>query len=570
MLIAKDVIKKNTSSPIVPAVGLVLLTASLYGPGLTQSRGVAGDSFHHLMNGIFVHDAFSDPSTAFSDPLEFGKNYYRHYPAMNLGYYPPVFPVLEAVTMGVVGVSSFSGQLTVLVLAMSMSLFAFAWFRLRLDCWWAFAAAAVLVATPTLVYWGRDIMLEIPALAFMLGAMWGFESAIRADKPSWSSCLVCGVCSALAFLTKQHTLLLLGVYGISIVTTRRWRHVLNPRVIVALSIMGLAGAAVIVMTLKVGGTAVGHTLGLNRQHVAQRFNIDQWLHYLRWLPKIVTWPTVVLAVVGLVVVIRKKLPYTSVLVSWIIIFYLMHSYFRGQTYRYGCLWVPPFVLLGAIGLKHVARARVEGADGAARATVSPIRGVVLTLWVGATIVQGAMIERPIVPLAYQQAADVLSEMAPPFSCLTFFPDFPGRPAVCYRLAVEKKITPERPVASFGHILRAGQILNGWRDKWPDLHSLDAALRGWNVKYILTETPCPINERAGEHLIAEAVDGLVSGGGFREVGRWPAYWTSKSVPERTLILYERRGPMVFSEEAAWPLRLARMKFTLDPKKKVSTP
>lgn len=570
MLITNNETKKSTPRPILPAVGLVLLTLALYGPGLTQSRGVAGDSFHHLMNGIFVHDALCDPVAAISDPLEFGKNYYRHYPAVNLGYYPPVFPMLEAVTMSVVGVSSFAGQLTVLLFALCMALFAFAWFRLRLDRWWAFAAAAVLVATPTMVYWGRDIMLEIPALAFMLGGMWGFESAIRADKPSWRSCLVCGLCTAMALLTKQHALLLFGVYGISIVTTRRWKHLLNPRVVVALAIMGIAGAAITLMTLKVGGAAVGHTLGLNRQHVAQRFNAGQWLYYLRVLPEIVTWPTLVLAVVGLIVAVRKKVPHTSVLVAWIIVFYIMHSYFRGQTYRYGCLWIPPFVMLGAIGLRHLWVSGEDGADGVARAKVLPIGGVVLSLWLGATIVQGARIEIPTVPHAYQQAADDLSKMAPPFSCMTFFPDFPGRPAVCFRLAVEKDRNPDRPVDSFGHVLRAGQVLRGWRNKWSDLDGLDDALKSWNVKYIFTETPRPINERAGEHLIAEAVDGLVASDAFREVSRWPVHWTSKWMPERTLILYERSEPMVFHENAAWPLELARMKITIAPQKRAATP
>ena len=132
-------------------IALVLLTVVLYGRDLTRSTGFSGDSFHHLMNGIFIFDALHEPRRALADPLAYATNYYQHYPAVNLGYYMPVFPAIEAAFMMVFGVSPATGQTAVLFMAVVLTLFSFAWFRLRFDPWWAAGATVLLMSTPQLV-----------------------------------------------------------------------------------------------------------------------------------------------------------------------------------------------------------------------------------------------------------------------------------------------------------------------------------------------------------------------------------------------------------------------------------
>lgn len=153
------------------SVFLIAVTLVLYGQNLTHSLGEFPDASHHLMNGIFVHDALHEARAAAAAPVDYAIEYYRHYPAVNLGYYLPVFPMLEAGMMFLFGVSGASAQLAVLVCAILLALFAQAWFLLRFPPWWAGCAALLLTATPYLVYWGRDIMLEVPLLAFVTGAI---------------------------------------------------------------------------------------------------------------------------------------------------------------------------------------------------------------------------------------------------------------------------------------------------------------------------------------------------------------------------------------------------------------
>ena len=539
-----------------PWLALVILTVILYGRGMTQSKGAFGDAFHHLMNGIFVLDAASDPVSSLSDPLAFGIDYYQHFPAVNIGYYPPFFPIMEAGVMSVVGVSPVAGQLTVLILAVAMALLAFAWLRLRFDPWWAMGTVVVLISTPLLVTWGKDIMLEVPTLAFMLGGMWGFERILRADKPSWSSVCLWALFSILALWTKQHAILILGVFGAGLITTGRWRHYIHPRVFVGGVAILLALGGIIKMTLSVGGAAVGHTLGHNRQHVADRFNVEQWTFYLRNLPEFVTWPTLILAGVGLVFVLRRRVPYASLLLLWLASFYVMHSYFKGQTARYACLWLPPFFVLAASALKQIPWRIPLRVWPARMPNGLPVGGVVLTLWAGFSIATAATIAQPPVPDAYQHAAGDLRDRLSPFTCMTFFPDHPGRMSVCYRLAIEDDTRRPRAVNSYGRIVRAGQVLANWRDQWSSAAELDASLKRWNVKYIATEVPRPIDVGARDDVVASGVEAVLALGTYRVVRNWPVYWAGHSVDERTLLLYERVEPMTFNPNENPTLALTR--------------
>ena len=544
----------------LPVYGLVVLTLVLYGRGFTHSRGASGDSFHHLINGIFVYDAARSPADALADPMGFATRYYSHYPAVSLGYYPPGFAMIEASLMALFGVSAATGQLAVLLLSLLMALMAYAWLRLRFDPWWAAGTAAVLVSTPLLVDWGRGIMLEVPLVAFVIGAMWGFERALRSDRPSWSAVLTTAVCTTLAVWTKQHALLLLGIFAVSILASRRWRLLFMPRMLAGVLWIAAAAGGVIAMTLMVGGDAVGHTTGFTAQHAVDRINLAQWTFYLKRIPSILGWPMLLTAGLGFVWVCCRKETHVTPLLAWIVLFYLMHSYFKAQHIRYASLWIPPFCVLAAIGLKHLpfSLPLPKGLSSSRRRVSAG--AVVLTLWVVVAVVGGY--PRPIraVPSVYQRATDDLCDRQGPFTCLTYFPDRPGRIAVCLRLAVEERRSRRRDIYSFGRILRAMHVVRAWRARYRDISHLNTSLMNWNVKYILTELPRPRDYFARINELAAAVDGLIDPdrGYFRLVRSYPVKLTDgRSPTERTLALYERIEPMEYDPEAAAPLHTARV-------------
>lgn len=462
-------------------VALVLLTLILYGRGLAHSRGSYGDAFHHLINGVFLYDVFQQPTEFLRDPWAFGGKYYLHFPAVSLGYYMPGFPLIESLLMLVLGVSPATGQLAVLLCAIAMALFTYEWFRLRFGHWWAAGGTVVLVSMPQLVYWGRDIMLEIPMMAFVIGAMWLFEKLCRQEQPRWSTAISWGIVTAAAVLIKQHALLLLAIYFFSMLAVRRWGHLRFPAIWIGILIGSAAAAGVVAVTFALGGDAVGHSIGFTKQHALDRFVPEQWTFYLGILPTRIGSITLALAAVGLISAFQSRDRYVWPYVIWIVCFYIMHSYFKAQSARYACLWIPPFVMLSVIGLRFFS-------DGFERPSAKGYRHL---KWVGASalaayaalILAHTIHLKPTpVPSAYQRSADDLCERLGGYTCLTFFPDRPGRIAVCFRMAVEEKSQQTgSSIYSFGRILRAKQVFRDGRERWGEADALSKALKDWNVK-----------------------------------------------------------------------------------------
>lgn len=535
------------------AVGLVLLTVVLYGRDLAHSRGEFGDSFHHLINGIFVYDALHEPLRSLSDPWAFGHQYYLSYPAISIGYYMPAFPMMEAGLMSVFGVSPAVGQATVLLHAVMLTLCAFAWFRLRLDVGWAAGATVALISTPLLVQWGRDIMLEIPMLAYATASVLFLERLLRSERFRWSDALLWALTASLAFWVKQHALMLVGVFGLTVVAARRWRVFISPPFLTASALIAIAAAGVMFATASMGGDAVGHTIGFNKAHALDRMNLDQWTYYVRELPNIAGWPTVLLAALGLFLALRERRKSLTPVLAWVICFYVMHSYFKAQSVRYACLWLPPIFLLATGGVQYLGRL-LAGGDGR-RAGI--FGAGLLVVFAGAELVRGARVPAPYVAPAYQRAADDLCEVLSPYSCLTFFPDRPGRAAVCFRLAVEQRRSRERGIHAFGRILRAGQVLRNWRERWDDAHALAADLAEWNVKYILTESPQRMDARGQDGQTSAALEAVLALGEFRPLRRYAVVRKRDPLIRRTVTLYERIKPLEFNPDAHPPIRTGRV-------------
>ncbi|MBI4718943.1 MAG: glycosyltransferase family 39 protein [Planctomycetes bacterium] len=559
------------------AVALVALAVGLHGYRFTHSLGEFIDASHHLMNGIFIHDVLHQPITALSDPRAFAFNYYRHYPAVNLGYYPPVFPLTEAAMMLLFGVSGATGQLTVLLHTIPLTLFAFAWFRLRLSLWWAAGATVLLVAAPFLVYWGRDIMLETPVLAWVMGAVLFFERALRSDRPAWSACLGWATMSILAMWTKQQALMLPILFAVAVLAAGRWRHLLQLPVLCCGFLVALGAAGLLGLMYAQGGDVVGHSLGFTAQHVADRFNARQWLFYFKKLPLVCGWPLLAFAALGVVTVLMRRIRGLSPVVAWLVVFYVVHSYPRAQDSRYAILWLPPICLLATLGaqgagaaLAAVRRAgnQVTSRPGAAGST--GLAALLAALLVGESLVRSLWVRVPPVPPAYTRATDDLAELLGDFSCLSFVPSVAARPAVLFRLAVEERRSSAHDIYAFGRMLRAHHVLRDWRSNWGDVRTLAGKLEEWNIKYILLERPTVLNPGFGDEEIDEALELVLALGEFRlrseyavdlSLPRYPAPMKPGEYPQRKLLLYERIAPMTYNPGAHPALQPHRVPMTI---------
>ncbi len=567
---------------------LILLTLVLYGARITEAQGKYGDAVHHLMNALFMHDALREFPSAAQDPVGFGMRYYAHFPAVNLGYYPPVFPGLAALVMLALGPTAQSAQLTVMGMAVLLACVSFAWFRMHMEKHWAAGASVLLMANPLLVYWGRDIMLEIPATALVTTAVLLFERLLRQPRPTWSTAIPWALVTSLAMWTKQPAIMLVGVFGLSLLWSGRLRAFLKAPGLAAFSIVALSAAGIVAMTYLVGGQNVSQSLGSSASHAVTHFNDRQWTRYLYWLPRIVGgWPTLVAAGLGVVAVLRLRLSGRYTILSWVLGFYLLHSFFRAQEPRYACMWMPPLCALAVLGLRHLA-ALLPGTAGNARLAAG-VGGTILALIATGKMVRASQVTVQGVSTAYERASADLRDNLGPFTCLTYIADFPGRAAVSFRLALEERrlaasvekhtLLPhqpgrkppdyeydffslrgsERDIYSFGRILRAEQVLRDWKLRYPSVEAVDAALVEWNVKYILTETARHL-ETPDDRQVAEVLDAIVTGPTFKLLRSYPVVvqYPSHRLPYRTLQLYERTSPLTYNPGARPPVRPSRVK------------
>lgn len=150
---------------LLGAVVCVLSIRGAWDGGILET-----DAARHVMNGAFIHDLLRDGG--FRHPVRYAELYYSRLPALSLPYHPPLFPALEAVAFSLVGVKS---AVACALVAMAAGASAVLLFRLVLVTHLSALLAALAVVAVFSLSWARllsmQVMLEIPALAFSLGAL---------------------------------------------------------------------------------------------------------------------------------------------------------------------------------------------------------------------------------------------------------------------------------------------------------------------------------------------------------------------------------------------------------------
>jgi 4-amino-4-deoxy-L-arabinose transferase-like glycosyltransferase len=196
------------------------------------------------MNGAFVYDMVR--SGHIIHPITYAKEYYGHLPALTMPYHPPMFPVIESLFFALLGVKLLTARL---VVAVAVGICAFLMYRLVQSTLQNHVLAACATVT-TLSLWNvqlaaRDVMLEFPALALVLAALYSLRDIDRDF--SLGGALLFAAFAAAAVWTKQLAAFVGAVPVIYALFTRRWRLLLRKEVWVSLLI--LAGAVLGLMFL---------------------------------------------------------------------------------------------------------------------------------------------------------------------------------------------------------------------------------------------------------------------------------------------------------------------------------
>lgn len=282
-------------------VVLVICVALLFLGVPSEGAFDWSDAPRHALNGVFVKDLFV--AAPFSDPAGFAYRYYAQYPALTILFYPPLFYFICAPFYALFGVSQHTALFVV-----ELHYIAFAWgswrlFRFWLPTWYAGVAALMLVASPEIALWGRQVMLEIPAFAFLIWSAVFFTHYRRERRIIFL--YIAAALLVFSMYTKINTCFM-SVPFIGVLIAERRVALLRDRhtwIIGLLSIVSLI--PLLVMTVKFGQANLQSVAGIADATVARK-TLQGWLWYLQQIPGQLGWPLATAAIIGSVLMFSRR------------------------------------------------------------------------------------------------------------------------------------------------------------------------------------------------------------------------------------------------------------------------
>ena len=355
MLLRADYVLRDTvsrvSEPLADALVLFVLLAT--SAGMMLMAPFAGDfswsdAPRHALNGAFIMDFVRDHPC--DHATAWAMDYYIRYPSLTILFYPPLFYLFEAGFFAVFGVSHAVAQLTE-----SLFIFLLAVGAYTVSCQWlsriaALGVALLTIGAPEVAYWGRQVMLDIPAYALALLGMVSVCTYLRRGSPRF-------IYLAAAFFiatiyTKYNFAFLLAPPIAAALVARGWRVSIDRHVLIALAIGFIALLPAAYMFYRFG--AVNVTSVVAAPDGLARDSFGAWSYYASQMPHQLGYGTVGLAVVGLVLALSGRLkvrlePWAwTMLVVWFAGGYVFFSAISHKEPRHDLMILFPVILLASV------------------------------------------------------------------------------------------------------------------------------------------------------------------------------------------------------------------------------
>lgn len=399
-------IEASTAMVSVAAFAIVVVVALLF---LQAPHGGAfywSDAPRHALNGVFVKDLLLD--LPLDDPAGYAYRYYAQYPALTILFYPPLFYAISAPFYALLGVSHETALFVVFLHYAAYGLGCFALARFWLSAMPSLAFALLMVLLPEVAFWGRQVMLEIPAFAFLVWSAVALLRYVRTSRAGWlylcAGLLVCALYTkiSVAYVGLVYLIVLLQREGLGVF---RNKHVYAVALLSAVALIPL-----VVLTVKFGQANVQSVTGV-ADTVASRLSLDAWIWYARQIPSQVGWVVTVLACLGLVYACLqtwrksetvKALPFW---VMWFVVGYLFFSSIDLKEARHSVFLLAAVVFVAVWFL----------------ATLLPRKWATGALCLAvASTAATTVVDRPVFYVeGYAEAVDLIAKQAPRDSVVLF-------------------------------------------------------------------------------------------------------------------------------------------------------
>lgn len=394
--------------PIPDRLALTLLFLAvllLFAQAPANGEFAWSDAPRHALNGVFVKDFLA--AMPWDDPAGFAYRYYAQYPALTILFYPPLFYFISAPFYAVFG---FSHVTALLIVGLHYVAFVAGCYRIARR-WFEALPAALLAACmlflPELTFWGRQIMLEIPAFAFLIWSVACFLDYQHGRRPL--SLYLAVTLLVLAMYIKISTGFMAMAYVASVFHAQRTAALGRRHHYVAALLAGIALLPLIFLTVKFGQANVQSVTGIADAAVA-RSTIAGWLWYARQLPQQMGWPLLLASLAGIGLLCRRPAAGDRAaaffLVAWFVCGYVFFSAIDLKEARHSVFILPPLMLLGALGLRSALPTQGKAAL---------VFALIFMATAGYTL-----LKRPVHYVdGYREAANIVADVAPPDSAVLF-------------------------------------------------------------------------------------------------------------------------------------------------------
>lgn len=397
-------------SPDLPwCCALLLVVVLLFTTGAPTGGAFSyPDAPRHALNGAFVLDFVL--AAPLQDPTQYAYDYYSKYPALTILFYPPLFYAVLAPFYAVFGVSqetALSVELLFYVVLITGAYFlAKRWMEPPL----AFAAALILAAAPEVAFWGRQVMLEIPAFAVLIWSAYFFVKNLQEGKPFDLYASIGLLVVAMYF--KQTVAFMALPYATLLLYDRGWSLLRDKHsyFIAGLALLGLL--PLVYLTLEFGLFNAQSAVKA-ADAVSPRSLFENWTYFARMLAEQIGWPALVAALAGVALYLRRRRTGPAAnnglvfLGAWFMVGYAFFSAIEHKEPRFDIYVLAPVALFAALAWRHLFPNRKHLAAAGA-------------ILVGAATLGVTLYARPVLYVdGYVATVNFVAKIAPPNSNVLF-------------------------------------------------------------------------------------------------------------------------------------------------------
>jgi 4-amino-4-deoxy-L-arabinose transferase-like glycosyltransferase len=479
------------------------------------------ESPRNALNGAFVLDFLRE--LPLDHPVRWAKDYYLKYPALTVLFYPPLLHIFLAMFYAVLGVSHQTALICISAFLFMLAAGLYTWLRRATSAPVALAGALLLLASPELVKWGQQIMLEIPMMAFVV---WAIVFGLRyGDRDAPRDLGWCVALFVAAMYVKQTAIFAIAGFALALLIWKGWALLRRRHVWIALAIALVALIPLAYMQMHFGSFNTMSLVSRPDIGAPGRFTFGGLTWYAAQLPGMMHWPALLLAVallVGVTIAPSWRAPRGDLLVVFgtLLSTYAVLSMIDLKETRHGVPLLVPIAVMAGMALERSLQAAER------LRWIVPAGAAALLLW--------TLHLAPTPRVAgYHEAAARIAALAPPSGRVVFAGNRDGHFIFNLRAHTERgDVAVIRADKLFLRIAIMPDL--GLNPKQYSAAEISAMLNRLGVSYVVTVP----RVWADAPVMASFAD-LLTTSQFVEIARIPV---TGPVGEKELVIYRNDGKL----------------------------